>query len=547
MDCLGAKELSRCFVSAYHNLEKNKEHVNSLNVFPVPDGDTGTNMALTLRSAIRQMEQTECGTVYDVAKAISNGALMGARGNSGVILSQIFRGFARGLNGRDRLDIDALVTAFQNASETAYKAVMRPTEGTILTVMREMAEYAEKDSANFESVQDFAAAILQAGEVSLAQTPEQLPILKEAGVVDAGGKGLLLLLQGALSKQTGDLPVDFASATDHFDAEVRAQHKVSGEIPFAYCTELMITGSHIDIESLREELSKEGDSHLVVGDEQRVKIHLHTNHPGKVLERAGQLGELGDIKIDNMRMQYEELTAPTEASLQAEVDHAHTEPEEKADYGFIAISTGRGIEEIFRDLGVNRIINGGQTMNPSTEDILQAIQGVHAETIFVLPNNSNIFLASNQAAKLSRANVIVIPTRSIPEGFTAMMYFDATKAPKENQKQMTDALKGVTTGEITYAVRDTTFFGKRIQKGSFIGIEDDTIHATGKDLHKVAMQLLEKTVGKESSLITILSGEDTSEKEAEKMLAAVRKKYPDLDVEHARGDQPLYFYIFSIE
>lgn len=543
MEQLGAKELSRCFLRAYHCLEQNKEHVNSLNVFPVPDGDTGTNMALTLRSAIRQMEQTECETVYDVAKAISNGALMGARGNSGVILSQIFRGFARGLNGKQTMDVAGFVDALRNAAETAYKAVMRPTEGTMLTVMREMAEYAEKDEDNFTSVSEFAEAVLQAGEVSLSQTPELLPILKEAGVVDAGGKGLLLLLQGALSKEDGEFPVDFQAATRSFDAEVQAQQRVSGEITYAYCTELMIVGKNINIETLRDELSSEGDSHLVVGDEQRVKIHLHTNHPGLVLEKAGALGELTDIKIENMREQYAQITGHSAGTDPEE----ETEEREKEPYGFIAVSTGQGIESIFKDLGVSRIINGGQTMNPSTEDILQAIKGVHAETIFVLPNNSNIFLASNQAAKLSKAEVVVIPTRSIPEGFTAMMYFDGEKSVKENQKQMTEALKEVKTAEITYAVRDTSFFGKKIQKGSFIGIENDEIHATGKDLSKVAMQLLDKTVTKDSSLITILSGEDTTEKDAEKMVMAVRKKYPDLDVEHARGGQPLYFYIFSIE
>lgn len=543
MEYLGAQELARGFVSAYHCLEQNKEYVNSLNVFPVPDGDTGTNMALTLRSAIRQMEQTECRTVYDVAKAISNGALMGARGNSGVILSQIFRGFARGLTGKDTLDVEGLISAFRNASETAYKAVMKPTEGTMLTVMREMAEYAEKDGENFTSVKDFLHAVLQAGEVSLAHTPELLPILKEAGVVDAGGKGLLLLLQGSLSESNGDFPVDFQTATESFDAEVRAQQKVSGEIEFAYCTELMILGDSIDIEALRDELSREGDSHLVVGDEQRVKLHLHTNHPGRVLERAGELGALTDIKIDNMRQQYAELTGVSEAD-----DKAGQKPAKKKEaYGFIAVSTGQGIESIFRDLGVDRVINGGQTMNPSTEDILQAIREIDAETVFVLPNNSNIFLASSQAARLSETKATVIPTRSIPEGFTAMMYFDAEKSDEENEKMMTDALAGVRTAEITYAVRDTSFFGKKIQKGSFIGIEGDAIHATGKDIQKVVMQLLEKTVTKDSSLITILSGEDTTDKDAEKTLQTVRKQYPDLDVELARGGQPLYFYIFSIE
>lgn len=543
MDNWGAQDLARGFIRAYNSLEQNKEYVNSLNVFPVPDGDTGTNMALTLRSAIRQMEQTECKSVYDVAKAISNGALMGARGNSGVILSQIFRGFARGLNGKDTLDTESLVSGFVNASETAYKAVMRPTEGTMLTVMREMAEYAEKDGANFQDVHEFAKAVLQAGEVSLMQTPELLPILKEAGVVDAGGKGLLVMLQGALSEEDGDIPVDFQKAAEDFDAEVRAQQKVSGEITYGYCTELMILGKDIDIESLRTELGKEGDSHLVVGDETRVKIHLHTNHPGAVLERAAQLGSLTDIKIDNMREQYAALTKTHANDLQTE----ETENQEPLPYGFISVSTGEGIQSIFRDLGVNRIINGGQTMNPSTEDILQAIQAIPADTIYILPNNSNIFMASNQAAKLSKKDVLVIPTRTIPEGFAAMMHFDAEKSPQDNEKQMTEALKDVRTAEITYAVRDTSILGKKIHKGSFIGIEGDEIHASGKHIKNVVMQLLEKTITKESSLITMLSGEDTTEKDAKKMLEAVRKKYPDIDVELAHGGQPLYFYIFSIE
>lgn len=540
---LGVQEFKRAFVSAYHLLEKNKEYVNSLNVFPVPDGDTGTNMSLTLKSAIRQLEQTECHTVYDVAKAVSNGALMGARGNSGVILSQVFRGFARGLKETDMLSVEALKNGFVAASETAYKAVMRPTEGTMLTVMRNMAEYAEKDAHNFSDIEEFAKAILQAGELSLQQTPELLPILKEAGVVDAGGKGLLLLLQGALQQENGEMPVDFVAASEDFDQRARAQHKVSGDIEFGYCTELMILGDNIDIEALREELSVEGDSHLVVGDDSRVKIHLHTNHPGRVLERAGELGALHDIKIDNMREQFAQLTE----SKPIVHEQAKAKPAVKEKYGFIAVSSGEGLDSIFRDLGVQEIISGGQTMNPSTEDILEAIRNTHAETVFVLPNNGNIILAANQAAKLAETKVIVIPTKTTPEGFTAMLHFDGELSTEENQKAMTDSLETVVTAEITYAVRDTSIKGQKIVKGSFIGLEGDTIHATGRDLKRVIHTLMEKTVTDDSMLITILYGSDTTEKEAHKVLDYVRKLYPGKDVELSRGGQPLYFYIFSIE
>ncbi len=541
---IGVQEFKRAFVSAYHSLERNKEHVNALNVFPVPDGDTGTNMSLTLKSAIRQLEQSDCHSIYDVAKAVSNGALMGARGNSGVILSQVFRGFARGLKDADSLNVHTFTNALKEASQTAYKAVMRPTEGTMLTVMREMAEFAEKDENNIADLDEFAKAVLKAGEISLQHTPELLPILKEANVVDAGGKGLLLLLQGALQQEEGEMPIDFTSALEDYDQKVRAQMKVSGDIEFGYCTELMIQGQNIDIDSLREKLSAEGDSHLVVGDDNRVKIHLHTNNPGYVLQEAAKLGSLHDIKIDNMREQYAQLTdaVPIVHEQKTQVEK---KPKEK--YGFIAVSSGDGLNGIFRDLGVNAVIHGGQTMNPSTEDILAAIQDVSAETTFVLPNNGNIVLAANQAAKLTSSNVIVVPTKTIPEGFTAMLHFDAEQDPQTNRKAMEEARETVRTAEITYAVRDTSINGKKIVKGNFIGLEGDTIHATGKDVGRVVTQLLDKTVTDDSMLITIFYGEDTTEKDAQKVLESVRKKYPDKDVELSRGGQPLYFYIFSIE
>lgn len=538
MENLGVKDLKHSFHAAYHALENQKELINALNVFPVPDGDTGTNMALTLKSAIKQMDQTEANTVHDVAKAISNGALMGARGNSGVILSQIFRGFAKGLENRAIVDVDALANAFIEASRSAYKAVMRPTEGTILTVIRNMAEFAEKDKNQYTSVSDFAQALLQAGEISLQQTPDLLPTLKEAGVVDAGGKGLLVLLQGAL-QQEGKLPMDFTSETEKFDANVRTQHNVSGEIAFGYCTEMMVLGNDIAIEPLRKKIEKLGDSLLVVGDEERVKIHIHTNNPGVVLEEAGALGALTDIKIDNMRQQY--------AAIHKQETPVAEPPKEEKKYGFIAVCSGEGVEEIFSHLGVDEIITGGQTMNPSTEDIFQAITRIHAKTIFILPNNGNIVMASNQAAKLSEKHIEVIPTKTIPEGFAAMMHFDGKKDADENKEMMVDAIAHVKTAELTYAVRDTSINGKKITKGNFIGLEGDDIHSTGKDIQEVAFELLDKTIDDESSLITILYGEDTTEKDAESLTEKIEAKYPDLDVELAYGGQPLYFYIFSIE
>lgn len=554
MENLGVKELSLCFHAAYHALESQKELVNALNVFPVPDGDTGTNMALTLKSAIKQMDQGTHKNVHDVAKAISSGALMGARGNSGVILSQIFRGFAKGLENATVVDVPALSNAFVEASRSAYKAVMRPTEGTILTVIRNMAEFAERDVDKFTDVKEFAMALLQAGEVSLQQTPDLLPILKEAGVVDAGGKGLLILLQGALDKN-GDMPVNFDMETEKFDSNVRAEHTVSGDIKYGYCTEMMILGSGIAVDPLREKLETMGDSLLVVGDEDRVKIHIHTNNPGVVLEEAGALGALTDIKIDNMRQQFENIHGPKIETKQEPVAHeddvvetpivAPKQPTKK--YGFIAVSSGDGVEEIFTHLGVDEIITGGQTMNPSTEDIFQAIERIDAKTIYILPNNGNIVMASNQAAKLAEKQVIVVPTKTIPQGFAAMMHFDGEKDAKDNEAMMNDALAQVKTAEVTYAVRDTKMNGKAIQKGNFIGIEEDTIHATGKDIQEVVFDLLKETVDEDSSLITVLYGEDTMEKDAEKMAEAIEEKYPEMDVELAYGGQPLYFYIFSIE
>lgn len=542
MDYLKAEELKYAFVRAYRCLEENKEAVNELNVFPVPDGDTGTNMALTLKSAIRQMEQVQGASVYDVAKSISDGALMGARGNSGVILSQVFRGFARGLKGRDKLDPEAFSEALVSASETAYKAVMRPTEGTMLTVIREMSEFAAQSCDQFTNIRDFAKAVLQAGEVSLARTPDQLPVLKEAGVVDAGGKGLLLLLQGALQESASSLPINFGVETEQMDAKVKAQHKVSGHIEFGYCTELLIIGKDIDPEALKLELEPLGDSLLVVGDEERVKVHVHTNNPGKVLEAGVARGALTDIKIDNMRAQYEALSEPQTAVHITEEAQGPPAP-----YAVIAVTSGDGIENIFRDLGVSEFIAGGQTMNPSTEDILNAVKRAHAETVYILPNNKNIHLASRQAAQMSGSQVVVIPTRTVPEGFTAMLHFDADASAEDNERAMTDALETVTSAEITFAVRDTTLHGKKIVKGNYIGLEGDTIHSTGKNLKDVVTKLLEQTVKEDSMLITILYGLDTTERDANKILQLVRSRYPDLDVELSRGGQPLYFYIFSIE
>lgn len=546
MDVLNGTTLKEAICYAYQALEANKEIVNSLNVFPVPDGDTGTNMSLTMRSAVAKLQEAESPTLGEVGKSVSEGSLMGARGNSGVILSQLLRGFGAELKDQKTLDRRLFAKAMRGAANTAYKAVMRPTEGTILTVARKMAEYAD-DHAR-EDMKDFLFfdAMLEVGDKALTETPEQLPILKEAGVVDAGGKGLMILLHAAREFLSGERKeyVDFQTQTANFDAQVRAQSETKGEIRFGYCTEFLIHTENADEKAneFRENVSDLGDSQLVVGSGDVIKTHIHTNNPGRVLELAMELGYLEDIKIDNMRLQYQKL------SEKVREEHSHVEDNAaRKDYSFIAVSAGEGMSDLFRGMGVDEIITGGQTMNPSTEDFMNAIKCVNANDIFLLPNNSNIILAATQAKELSKENIHVIPTRTQPEGLSALFAFDSDATPKDNEKEMLEAIAAVRTGMITYAVRDSIVSGTKIEKGNFIGLERSNIYSTGQNLETVVLETLEKLVDDDSSLISLFYGEDVEETEAQALVQKIMSKYPDCDVDAHSGGQPIYYYILSVE
>ncbi len=536
---MGTKEISGSMlkdmiISGAHSLEKNKAIVDDLNVFPVPDGDTGTNMSLTMQSAMKEVKAVKNDDIEEIAEAAANGSLMGARGNSGVILSQLLRGFAKGVKGKEALNTEDLANALKMGADTAYKAVMKPVEGTILTVARESAEYAVKIAKKETDIEDFLEKVIYQGENTLKRTPDMLAVLKEAGVVDSGGKGLIYIYLGILGVLKGEVV-----STDDIDIiqkSVEHVHEmnVSGDIEFAYCTEFIINTDGADPEAFRDKIQHQGDSMLVVGNESLIKVHLHTNHPGEVMEEAMALGYLSDIKIDNMRMQFKEK-------------HPGKAPAEEKDYGFITVSIGEGIEKIFKDFNVDYVIKGGQTMNPSTEDFMKAIEEIHAKNIYILPNNSNIIMAATQAKELSKKNVMVIPTKTIPQGITAMIGFNPSHSPEENLQEMTGIMEEIETGQVTYAVRDTVFNDKKIKKGNIIGIGNGSIEAVGRNVEKVSMELLEKLVTKDHEIITLFHGEDIDEKAAGKLQTKIEKAYPDCEVEVYYGGQPLYYYLFSVE
>ncbi|WMM26742.1 DAK2 domain-containing protein [Tissierella sp. MB52-C2] len=537
IEILDGTMLKKALAGAAKFLEDNKEEVNSLNVFPVPDGDTGTNMSLTVNSAIKQGINLNEDSVSKIALATSHGSLMGARGNSGVILSQLFRGFANGLNEKDTADIKTIAEAFKQAADTAYKAVMKPTEGTILTVARECGEYAVSISKQEKDILVFLKKVIDHGEKSLARTPEMLPVLKQAGVVDAGGKGLLYVLIGAYNALAGIDNVEIKVEEKKVEKQeyVRQEHIDTDDIKYGYCTEFIINTNYNDIDSFREELSVQGDSLLVVGGEGLIKVHVHTNNPGTVLERALSLGELNDIKIDNMRYQHEEILFNSKQS----------KPTKK--YSFVAISIGEGVDEVFKGLNVDTLVSGGQTMNPSTEDILKAIDNTTGENIFILPNNSNIILTAEQTKELSDRNIAVIPSKTIPQGIAALLAFDESKSIEENTGTMKEAITYIKTGQVTYSVRDTEFNNTKIYKDDIIGIAEGDIVASGKEINEVSLKLLENMVDEDASLITILYGSDLSEETAQDLEKHLSDLYDDLDIELIFGGQPIYYYIFSVE
>lgn len=541
--------------SAAKLLEINKEEVNSLNVFPVPDGDTGTNMCLTVESAVTKGLSVTDNDVYKIALATSQGSLMGARGNSGVILSQLFRGFANGLKGKEIIDIKTFAEGLKKASDTAYNAVMKPTEGTILTVARECAEFALKHSNEEKNIVDFLEKIIQHGDDVLERTPEMLPVLKQAGVVDSGGKGLMYLYKGFYNGLIGkDEHGDIESP--HIVLKTEESKKQteaidSDDIKFAYCTEFMINTNYSDIEAFRNELSELGDSLLAVSGEGIIKVHIHTNNPGIALEKALKLGSLNDIKIDNMRYQHEEILLKDELKgLKEENNEANNKIKDieiNKEYSLISVSIGEGINEIFNDLNVDAIVSGGQTMNPSTEDLLKAIDTTHGKNVIILPNNSNIILAAEQAKELSNRKISVIPTKNIAQGISALLAFNEEATLEENIEIMTNAINTIKSAQVTYAVRDTEYNNNKIIKDDIIGLSDKEILSSGKDINQVSTNLIEQLVDDDTSIITIFFGNNVDEVIANELATTLEGKYENIDIEVIFGGQPLYYYIFSIE
>ena len=551
---IDAKILAKMFLAGAKNLESKKEWINDLNVFPVPDGDTGTNMTLTIMSAAKDVAAMEEPDMMSLCKAISSGSLRGARGNSGVILSQLFRGFTKSIREKETLDIPVFADAFDKAVETAYKAVMKPKEGTILTVAkgastraRELAEEGCDDLGFF-----FDEVIKYADEV-LEQTPEMLPVLKQAGVVDSGGQGLMQVLKGAYDAFLGkeiDLTIGEVTGASPVKANMEVQAEI--EIKYGYCTEFIIMlNRNFNIKNemdFKEYLESIGDSIVVVADDDVVKVHVHTNDPGLAIQKALKYGALSNMKIDNMRLEHQEkLFKAGQAEGKAPAVEQE-EPMEHKEVGFIAVSVGEGINEIFKGLGVDYIIEGGQTMNPSTEDMLNAIDKVNADTIFILPNNKNIILAANQAQMMVKdKKILVIPTRTVPQGITAIINYVPDMSAEENEETMKAEIGNVKTGQVTYAVRDTVIDDKEIKQGDYMGIGDAGILAVGGDVADVTFGMVQEMMDEELELISVYYGEDITEEAAEAMKARIEEAYPACDVELQYGGQPIYYYIISAE
>lgn len=530
-------QLRKMILQGKNSLEANKSTVDSLNVFPVPDGDTGTNMSLTMGAAAREVQNIKGGTVEDIAEAAANGSLMGARGNSGVILSQLFRGFAKGCKGKEKLSITDLAVALKGASDTAYKAVMKPIEGTILTVAREIGEKAVEISKREESIESFLETIIAHAERVLDKTPDMLKVLKQAGVVDAGGKGLIFIIKGFYEAITGKETV--IESVDVIQPIVHDSIMENEEITFGYCTEFIIKGENIHIDNFKMAIGDYGDCMLVVGDENIAKVHIHTNNPGEVIEKGLRLGELINIKIDNMRYQHQNRIFESKMP--------QDEPGDLKEYGMIAVTMGKGLTDIFKDLNVDEIITGGQTMNPSTEDIKNAIDHIAAKNIFVFPNNSNIIMAANQAKELSEKNIIVIPTKTVPQGIAAVLAFNADESSEVNTQAMMGAMKNVKTGQVTYSVRDTQFNDIEIKKDDILGMQDGEIKQVGSDIDEVSFELLENMITEDTEMVTIFYGEDVSVEKAQELANKISEVRDDIDIEVYFGGQPLYYYIFSIE
>lgn len=549
---IDAEVLKKLFLAGAANLEAKKEWINDLNVFPVPDGDTGTNMTLTIMSAAKEVNSLAAPTMQTLSKAISGGSLRGARGNSGVILSQLLRGFTKVVRDYDELDSIIISTAFQKAVETAYKAVMKPKEGTILTVARGMADKILDLSTEIDDLEELLDKVIKYGDEVLEHTPDLLPVLKQAGVVDSGGQGLMQIMKGAYDALMGK-EINYEAVASQGgpsgSSEVSAQGLEEKEIKFGYCTEFIVmlekpydAAKEAEFKAYLESI---GDSIVLVSDGEIVKVHVHTNHPGLAFEKGLTFGSLTRMKVDNMREEHQErviANAEKAAKEQAEKD----EPKKK--YGFISVSAGEGLSEIFKSLGVDYIIEGGQTMNPSTEDMLNAIDKVNAENVFIFPNNSNIILAANQAQSIVEdKNIIVIPTKTIPQGISALIAYSEEASPEENTEAMTEEIANIKSGSVTYAVRDTEIDDKTIKQGDIMGIGDKTILSVGQNIQDVTRDMIEQLAGDDAELISIYYGSDVTEEDANALAKAVEAVYPDVDVEVNYGGQPIYYYILSVE
>ena len=550
--------LAKMFLAGAQNIEAKKDYINELNVFPVPDGDTGTNMSMTIMSAAKEVTALNNPEMKDLAKAISSGSLRGARGNSGVILSQLLRGFTKAIKEEKEIDVLALAAACQRARDTAYKAVMKPKEGTILTVASGIATKAAEMAEETDDLEVFIPAVIEYAEEVLNKTPEMLPVLKEAGVVDSGGQGLLEVIKGGYDAFLGK-EIDYSSIKPSTSVTVnKVNAEDTADIKFGYCTEFIILTekefTEEDEHEFKKFLSSIGDSIVCVADDDVVKIHVHTNDPGLAIQKALTYGQLSKMKIDNMREEHQEKLirdAEKLAEEQAKEEAAYEEKktaEPRKAMGFITVSIGAGMNEIFKELGADYIIEGGQTMNPSTEDMLNAIDQVNADMVFILPNNKNIILAANQAKSLVEdKEIIVIPTKTVPQGITAIINFMPDADAKTNEEAMLEEIKNVKTGQMTYAVRDTHIDDKEIHEGDIMGIGDSGILAVGKDLEETTKELIANLVDEDSELISIYYGEEVSEEEAEKFAGEIEELYPDVDVDIQFGGQPIYYYVVSVE
>ena len=550
-----AEVLKKLFLAGAANLEAKKEWINDLNVFPVPDGDTGTNMTLTIMSAAKEVNSLAAPTMQTLSKAISGGSLRGARGNSGVILSQLLRGFTKVVRDYDELDSIIISTAFQKAVETAYKAVMKPKEGTILTVARGMADKILDLSTEIDDLEELLDKVIKYGDEVLEHTPDLLPVLKQAGVVDSGGQGLMQIMKGAYDALMGK-EIDYEAVASQGgpsgSSEVSAQGLEEKEIKFGYCTEFIVmlekpydAAKEAEFKAYLESI---GDSIVLVSDGEIVKVHVHTNHPGLAFEKGLTFGSLTRMKVDNMREEHQErVIANAEKAAKEQAEQAKKD-EPKKKYGFISVSAGEGLSEIFKSLGVDYIIEGGQTMNPSTEDMLNAIDKVNAENVFIFPNNSNIILAANQAQSIVEdKNIIVVPTKTIPQGISALIAYSEEASPEENTEAMTEEIANIKSGSVTYAVRDTEIDDKTIKQGDIMGIGDKTILSVGQNIQDVTKDMIEQLAGDDAELISIYYGSDVTEEDANALAKAVEAVYPDVDVEVNYGGQPIYYYILSVE